>query len=75
MRTGRGRGRKQILKELRELLTMDRFGCGEPGTGFTAVYRGRVYTSPTALVRDATRLWRHTWVFPLIDELIEKEKP
>lgn len=58
----------KALKELRETLTMKRAGFRdrlvEPETRF-----GRTEKETVA---EVTRVWRESWVFPILDELIEK---
>lgn len=56
------------LKDLRETLTMKNAGFKdrlvEPETRF-----GR---TEKETVEEATRVWRESWVFPVLDELITK---
>lgn len=46
------------LKTLRERLTMATFGAGN--------------AEETKHIREATRLWRETWVLPVLDAVIEQ---
>ena len=71
--------RKELrrLQELRETLTMEdaMFAC--PAHLSAAYPPGNwpaKYAAFTADVQEETRIWRETWVFPILDELIEKYK-
>lgn len=56
------------LKKLREILTMKNAGFRdrlvEPDIRF-----GR---TEKQTIEEVTRLWRESWVFPILDELIDK---
>jgi hypothetical protein len=67
----RRRGRKAILIQLRQMLEMDGYGSSFQDGGRTVITNG---AQATQFVRDHTKLWRDSWVFPLIDELLGKEK-
>ena len=66
----------QQLRELRRQLTLESFSgrdnivsskapdrVARPQTGFT---------SGDQTVQEFTRIWRETWILPVLDELIEK---
>jgi hypothetical protein len=61
------------LKELRKRLEMGPDDCNFHPPGIDdrdlSYQEQKAYT---AGVRDSTRLWRETWIFPTIDELIAK---
>lgn len=69
---GRRRGRGRILNDLRKHLTMNTFGCNDISGGKVIDEHGREWTA-TEFVRERTRVWRDSWIFPLIDELEAKE--
>lgn len=48
----------RALRKLRERLTMASFGGSNP--------------EEAEYVREATRLWRETWVLPVLDAIIEQ---
>lgn len=59
------------LQDLRDLLTMERFGASgrvvhSDGFGRTSE------CSATTFIREETRAWRESWVFPVLDRIIAK---
>ena len=65
------------LEELRKVLTMESalFHC--PSHLFPVYPAGNwpeKYEAFTADVRAETRVWRETWVLPVLDEMIENNK-
>lgn len=62
----------QKLKKLRELMTLERFGTS--GNVAKLDGNGKAYKtiSTTELVREETKLFRDTYVLPVLDELIAK---
>lgn len=59
------------LKEVRNQLEMNTCRFNPPGIDDRDLTDKECHTY-TMGVKDATRLWRETWIFPTIDELIAK---
>ena len=57
------------LTELRWLLTLQPFEM----RGLVS-FEGGAQVPATDFIREHTRLYRETWMLPIVDELIEREK-
>jgi hypothetical protein len=71
------RGRRTILLELRRHLTMERAEFGYIHSLMAHLSDRplpKTEDDVTGFIRRRTALWRDSWVFPLIDELLAKEK-
>lgn len=58
----------QKLRELRAHLTMERFGAG---LNQRLVLDGQP-VDPTAYITSQTRIWRESWILPVLDEIIAR---
>ncbi len=47
----------RMLKEVRELMTMESFGGMDSGK--------------VEMIKEGTKLWRHSWILHPLDEMIE----
>ena len=70
--------RLRALKELRRLLQMREKSCSFDSIGpWLDSPEGRLPTNErevTAFIRERTRLWRESWILPVLEQMIESEQ-